>query len=88
MTRFCGPDVIAGIFLVGLELFGAAWSAKQHERYAYYLRRAREYRDALITVDFVAVLASPRCFVRRQNAGYVGYVGYSVEFIRRFGVTN
>jgi hypothetical protein len=45
--EICGPDVIAGIFLVGLGLFGAAWSAKQHERYAYYLRRARGYRDAL-----------------------------------------
>jgi hypothetical protein len=45
--EICGPDVIVGIFLVGLGLFGAAWSAKQHERYAYYLRRARGYRDAL-----------------------------------------
>src|SRR5512140_1218086 len=40
-NEICGPDVIAGIFLVGLGLFGVAWSAKQHERYAYYLRRAR-----------------------------------------------
>ena len=46
-NEICGPDVIAGIFLVGLGLFGAAWSAKQHERYAYYLQRARGYRDAL-----------------------------------------
>ena len=46
-NEICGPDVIAGIFLVGLGLFGAAWSAKQHERYAYYLRRAHGYRDAL-----------------------------------------
>jgi hypothetical protein len=40
-------EICAGIFLLGLGLFGAAWSAKQHERYAYYLRRARGYRDAL-----------------------------------------
>ena len=48
-NEICGPDVIAGIFLVGLGLFGAAWSAKQHERYAFYLQRARGYRDALAT---------------------------------------
>jgi hypothetical protein len=45
--EICGPDVIA--VLVGLGLFGVAWSAKQHERYAFYLQRGRGYRDALAT---------------------------------------
>ena len=43
----CGPDLVAGIFVAGLGLFGLAWSIKQHERYSYYLNRARRYRDAL-----------------------------------------
>ena len=57
-NEICGPDVITGIFLVGLGLFGAAWSAKQHERYAYYLRRGRGYRDALaaaLAIDMASI---------------------------------
>jgi hypothetical protein len=57
-NEICGPDALAGIFLVGLGLFGAAWSAKQHERYAFYLQRARGYLDALaaaLPVDMAGI---------------------------------
>ena len=43
-----GPDdVSAAVSLIILGLFGYMWSKKYHERYAYYLQRARGYRDAL-----------------------------------------
>ena len=43
-----GPgDVSAALFLIVLGLFGILWSRKYHERYAYYLQRARGYRNKL-----------------------------------------
>jgi hypothetical protein len=42
-----GPDAVAAFFLIVLGLFGFLWSIKYHERYAYYLNRARGYRDEL-----------------------------------------
>ena len=40
-------DGVAAFFLWVLGVFGLLWSAKQHERYAYYLERARGYRNRL-----------------------------------------
>ena len=42
-----GPDVFPALFLIVLGLFGILWSIKYHERYHYYLQRARGYRDEL-----------------------------------------
>ncbi|MCX6029738.1 MAG: hypothetical protein NT169_10610 [Chloroflexi bacterium] len=42
-----GTDIFAAYFLIGLGLFGMLWSAKHHERYNYFLERARGYREKL-----------------------------------------
>jgi uncharacterized membrane protein YfcA len=43
-----GPaDVSAALFLIVLGLFGIMWSIKYHERFDYFLQRARGYRDEL-----------------------------------------
>jgi len=38
-------DFYPALLLVVLGVFGALWSAKHHERFAYYTERARGYRD-------------------------------------------
>ena len=67
---FNDTDLVAAIFIIGLGLFGALWSAKQHERYAFYLERARGYRDKLnsilssisgSSIDMIAINTSS-CF--------------------------
>jgi hypothetical protein len=46
-TNVEGTDIYAAIFLIVLGGFGMLWSLKYHERYAYFLERARGYRDEL-----------------------------------------
>ncbi len=43
------PEIgtFAGLFLMVLGVFGVIWSIKHHERYDFYLQRARGYRDEL-----------------------------------------
>lgn len=48
--KFSDTDLLSAIFLTGLGLFGALWSSKQHERYAFYLERASGYRDKLDSI--------------------------------------
>jgi hypothetical protein len=42
-----GADLPLAAFLVLIGLFGALFSAKQYERFALHMERARSYRDAL-----------------------------------------
>jgi hypothetical protein len=47
-TKLQGPDdVSAALFLIVLGVFGIMWSIKYHERFDYFLHRARGYRDEL-----------------------------------------
>ncbi len=41
--KITSSDVSPALFVSALGIFGAIWSAKQHERYVFYEHRAQEY---------------------------------------------
>jgi hypothetical protein len=63
-------DVGAAFFLIGVGSFGCFWSVKQHERYAFYLERARGYRnkldESLMNMDMKAINSAAKETIKKK----------------------